>query len=68
MSNITKACGLGTAIHSAFRLATDQGLPIWKLIEAMPDEEWNAVLDHVYEAMPEGVQLAMEEELVAIRK
>lgn len=70
MSKITEACGLGEAIHGAFRKATicPQAHPIWKLIEEMPAREWNAVLDFIYEAMPEGVQLAMEEELVVSRR
>lgn len=40
---------LGEAIHTAFRKATDcdQAHPIWKLIQEMPREDWEAVLDFV---------------------
>lgn len=40
---------LGEAIHTAFRKATDcdQAHPIWKLIQEMPKEDWEAVLDFV---------------------
>lgn len=65
MSRVTEVIGLGDAIHSGFRKATDceQALHIWKLIQEMPDTEWNAVLEYVVEAMPAGVQAAMGAEI-----
>lgn len=62
MSKSTEACGLGSAFHSAFRKATncEQAALIWKLIAVMPNQDWNAVLEYVYDALPENVQEAMD--------
>lgn len=42
---------LSEAFHTAFRKATEWkgSHEIWKLIQKMPDEDWGAVIDFVYD-------------------
>jgi len=42
---------LGEAFHTAFRKATEWkgSHEIWKLIREMPEEDWGAVIDFVYD-------------------
>ena len=44
---------LGEGFHTAFRKATVgyTANDIWRLIKELPDEEWNAILEFVYEGI-----------------
>ena len=44
---------LGEGFHTAFRKAIEgyTANDIWILIKELPDEEWNAILDFVYECI-----------------
>lgn len=49
MTKQEKVSLLGEAIHTGFRKGTDckQAWPIWKLIDKMDADEWNAYLRYV---------------------
>jgi hypothetical protein len=48
---------LGEAFHTAFRKASDsaQGVQIYRLIDAMPEDDWAAVLEFVAETVESAV-------------
>lgn len=49
---------LGEVIYVAFRKASDsvKSEMIWKLMREMPNEEYNGIIDFVYECIKHGMK------------